>query len=206
MLVQNLVDRGCRVVSATNSHGRYFRFSRPEPLLSFQVAPQLFSRGWVDPVPDPLLLRKSGSAGNRTRDLRICSQEHTYTKHKLAYWVFFIMFTQNVCLNWVNFFRDKNKCMKSATTLLHGYWHTTNISQWGYCMTFICLSSVRVTSGARAGGQFAPVKLRQWVKRFLCCFHQNHHHYRNVIIWLIGKLKVVVFFHLLSKHLNASVV
>jgi hypothetical protein len=29
----------------------------------------------VDPVPDPLLLRKSGSAGNRTRDLWICSQE-----------------------------------------------------------------------------------------------------------------------------------
>jgi hypothetical protein len=33
----------------------------------FQVAPQLYLRGWVDPVPDPLLLRKSGSAGNRTR-------------------------------------------------------------------------------------------------------------------------------------------
>jgi hypothetical protein len=29
----------------------------------------------VDPVPDPQLLRKSGSAGNRTRDLWICSQE-----------------------------------------------------------------------------------------------------------------------------------
>jgi len=29
----------------------------------------------VDPVPDPLLLRKSGSAGNRTRDLCICSQK-----------------------------------------------------------------------------------------------------------------------------------
>jgi hypothetical protein len=42
---------------------------------SVQVAPQLSSRGWVDPVPDPLLLRKSGSAGNRTRDLWICSQE-----------------------------------------------------------------------------------------------------------------------------------
>jgi hypothetical protein len=27
----------------------------------------LYSRGWVDPVPDPLLLRKSSSAGNRTR-------------------------------------------------------------------------------------------------------------------------------------------
>jgi hypothetical protein len=28
-----------------------------------QVAPQLSSRDWVDPVSDPLLLRKSGSAG-----------------------------------------------------------------------------------------------------------------------------------------------
>jgi hypothetical protein len=32
-----------------------------------QVAPHLSSRGWMDPVPDPLLLRKPGSAGNRTR-------------------------------------------------------------------------------------------------------------------------------------------
>jgi hypothetical protein len=40
-----------------------------------QVAPQLSSRGWVDPVPDPLLLRKSGSAGKRTRDLWICSRK-----------------------------------------------------------------------------------------------------------------------------------
>jgi hypothetical protein len=29
----------------------------------------------VDPVPDPLLLRRSGSAGNGTRDLWICSQD-----------------------------------------------------------------------------------------------------------------------------------
>jgi hypothetical protein len=40
-----------------------------------QVAPQLSSRGWVDPVPDTLLVRKSSSAGNRTRDLCICSQK-----------------------------------------------------------------------------------------------------------------------------------
>jgi hypothetical protein len=32
-------------------------------------------KGSVDPVPDPLLLRKSGSAVNRTRDLRVSSQE-----------------------------------------------------------------------------------------------------------------------------------
>jgi hypothetical protein len=34
----------------------------------FEVTPQLSSWGWVDPVPELLLLRKSGSAGNRTRD------------------------------------------------------------------------------------------------------------------------------------------
>jgi hypothetical protein len=40
-----------------------------------QVAPQFSSCGWMDPVPDPLLLRKSGRAGNRTRDLWISSQK-----------------------------------------------------------------------------------------------------------------------------------
>jgi hypothetical protein len=34
----------------------YSRVSRQEPLLFYQVAPQLYSRGWVDPVSDPLLL------------------------------------------------------------------------------------------------------------------------------------------------------
>jgi hypothetical protein len=32
----------------------------------FQVAPQLYSRSSVDPVPDTLLLRKSDSVWNRT--------------------------------------------------------------------------------------------------------------------------------------------
>jgi hypothetical protein len=41
----------------------------------FQVAPELYSRGRVDPVPDPLLLRKFGSAGNRTWDPYICNQK-----------------------------------------------------------------------------------------------------------------------------------
>jgi hypothetical protein len=53
--------------------GRYF---------SFQVAPQLSSRGWVDPVPDPLLLRKSGSAGKRNRDLWICSQRRSELRYR----------------------------------------------------------------------------------------------------------------------------
>jgi hypothetical protein len=49
---------------------------------SIQVAPQLSSRGWVDPVPDPLLLTKSGSAGNWTRNLWICSREFWPLHHR----------------------------------------------------------------------------------------------------------------------------
>jgi hypothetical protein len=33
----------------------YSRFSRQEPLLFYQVDPQMYSRGWVNPVRDPLL-------------------------------------------------------------------------------------------------------------------------------------------------------
>jgi hypothetical protein len=33
----------------------YREWVRQEPLLFYQVAPQLYSRGWVDPVPDQLL-------------------------------------------------------------------------------------------------------------------------------------------------------
>jgi hypothetical protein len=54
------------VVSATQPYGRNLSFSRSEPLLFIQVAPQLYSRSREGPVPDPLLLRKSDGAGNRT--------------------------------------------------------------------------------------------------------------------------------------------
>jgi hypothetical protein len=48
-------------------YDRIFGFLDRSSYFFFQVAPQLNSRGWVDPVPVPLLLRKSGSAGSRTR-------------------------------------------------------------------------------------------------------------------------------------------
>jgi hypothetical protein len=47
-----------------------------------QVAPQLSSQFWVDLVSDPLHLIKSGSAGNRPQDLRICSQELWLLDHR----------------------------------------------------------------------------------------------------------------------------
>jgi hypothetical protein len=66
-LVPAFGDRRCRAVSVTDPYGHILGFLDQSRYFFFQVAPQLYSRGWVDPVPDPLLLRKSGSAGNRTR-------------------------------------------------------------------------------------------------------------------------------------------
>jgi hypothetical protein len=54
------------MVSVTDPYGNILGFLHRSRYFSFQVAPQLYSRGCVDPVPDPLLLRKSGGAGNRT--------------------------------------------------------------------------------------------------------------------------------------------
>jgi hypothetical protein len=56
-----------QVVSVTDPYGRNPYFLDRSRYFVFQVAPQLYSRGCVGPVPDLLLLRKSGSAGNRTR-------------------------------------------------------------------------------------------------------------------------------------------
>jgi hypothetical protein len=76
----NFADRGCRVVISTDPDGRILGSQDRSRYCFFQVVPLLYSRGWVDPVPD--LLRKSGSAGNRTRDLWICSQELWSLDHR----------------------------------------------------------------------------------------------------------------------------
>jgi hypothetical protein len=60
-------DRGCRVVNVTDPYGRILGFLDRCRYFFFQAAPQLYSWGWVVPVSDPLLIRKSGSAWNRTR-------------------------------------------------------------------------------------------------------------------------------------------
>jgi hypothetical protein len=66
-LVPTFLDRGYHVVSVTDPYDRILGFLDRSRYFLFQVAPQLYSRGRIDPVPDPLLLRKSGNAGNRTR-------------------------------------------------------------------------------------------------------------------------------------------
>jgi hypothetical protein len=43
------------VVTVTNPYGRILAFLDRIRYYCFQVAPQLYSRGLVDPIPDPLL-------------------------------------------------------------------------------------------------------------------------------------------------------
>jgi hypothetical protein len=66
-LVQTFEDRECQEVGVTDPYGRILGSLERSRCIFFQVAPQLYSQGWVDPVPGPLPLRKSGGAGNRTR-------------------------------------------------------------------------------------------------------------------------------------------
>jgi hypothetical protein len=73
--VPTFADRGCRVVSATDPKVVNLDFLDPDNYFSIQIGPQLYARGSVDPISDPLLLRQSGNARNRPRDLWICSQE-----------------------------------------------------------------------------------------------------------------------------------
>jgi hypothetical protein len=79
-LVPTFADRGCHVVSVTDPYGHILGFLDRWLYFFFPVAPQLFSRGWVDLVPNPLLLRKSGNAGNRTRTSGSVARNHYTTE------------------------------------------------------------------------------------------------------------------------------
>jgi hypothetical protein len=86
-LVPTSADTGCHVVSVTDPYGRILGFLDRSHYLFFQVAPQLYSRGWVDPVPDPLLLRKSGSAGNRTRTSAFVARNSAHETTEAVYFL-----------------------------------------------------------------------------------------------------------------------
>jgi hypothetical protein len=58
-LVLTFADRGYRVISTADPYGRILHFLDRSRYFFFQVAPQLYPWGWVEPVPDPLILRNS---------------------------------------------------------------------------------------------------------------------------------------------------
>jgi hypothetical protein len=65
-IIANFCGYRCRVVSAADPYGRILDFLDQSRYFFFQATPQLYSRDWVDTVLDPVLIRKSRSAGNRT--------------------------------------------------------------------------------------------------------------------------------------------
>jgi hypothetical protein len=56
----NFVDRGCRVISTADPYGRILAFLDRFLYFFFQISPRLYSWDWMGPVPESLLLRKSG--------------------------------------------------------------------------------------------------------------------------------------------------
>jgi hypothetical protein len=61
----------------------YSRFLDRSRYFFFKVAPQLYSRGCVDPFKDPLLLRKSSNAGYRTRTSESVAKNSDYYTNSL---------------------------------------------------------------------------------------------------------------------------
>jgi hypothetical protein len=78
------VDRGFHVVSAMDPYGRILQFLDQSHYFIFQAAPQLYSRGWVDLIPDPLLLSKS-ECPELNLDLWMCSQELWPLDHRASH-------------------------------------------------------------------------------------------------------------------------
>jgi hypothetical protein len=65
------------MVGVTDPHGHILAFPDRIRYVFFQAAPQLYSRDWVDPIPDPLLLRnQTQTSGSVARN-----SAH-YTMHK----------------------------------------------------------------------------------------------------------------------------
>jgi hypothetical protein len=72
----------------------------------------------VDPVPDPLLLRKSGSAGNQTRELWICSQEVGPLDHRGSRIV--SRASLNVAVKKKILNADENRTTATRSVIIHG--------------------------------------------------------------------------------------
>jgi hypothetical protein len=74
-LVSTFVGRGLSRGQHNGSLRPYSRFYRQKPLFFLSSSSTFVLTRLTWPFPDSLLLRKSGSAGNRTRNIWICSQK-----------------------------------------------------------------------------------------------------------------------------------
>jgi hypothetical protein len=69
------------MVSTTDPHGRNLYFLDWSRCFFFQVAPQLYSRDWVDLVPDPLVTKRQHATARRSNVFNsVCSRQWTRSK------------------------------------------------------------------------------------------------------------------------------
>jgi hypothetical protein len=103
-LVPTFADRGCHVVSVTDPNCRILGFLDRSRYFFFQAASQLYSRGWANSIPNPLLIN-SGSAGNRTLTTRpqmryihiyTCTYIYIYTRVYIICVLKIYYFTQRI--------------------------------------------------------------------------------------------------------------
>jgi hypothetical protein len=72
----------------------------------------------VDPVPDPPLLRKSGSAGNRTQDLWICKPSFVFQNKEIR----LKMYLREIgCggMDWINLAQDRDQGRALMNTVMN---------------------------------------------------------------------------------------
>jgi hypothetical protein len=98
----------------------------------------------VDPIPDPLLLRKSGSSGNRTRDLWLCSQELWPQDHRGGQCKQLDWFILKCLLCWWPAYR----ILLSLNTVEYIYSMQIVIRPWYYLST-LCYFPLTWTSNER---------------------------------------------------------
>jgi hypothetical protein len=139
---------------------------------SIQVA-QLFSRCWVDPVPDLLLLIKYGSSRNWIRDLWICSQELWPLDHRVkntSYVSNIGSSGNNVCLSLGSTDTDRQSLQGNAVIAFnkHHTWGTSRAPSSSGCissvMTNMKVSRVPQTSGAKIC-EWSRVSTDWWLKK-----------------------------------------
>jgi hypothetical protein len=169
-LVQIFADRWCHVVSVTVPYCRNIGLLDRSRYFFLQVAPQLYSRGWVDPVPDPLLLRKCGSAGNRTRasgSVAIRPQRRPPPRQQNSYLKFY-KFKISEELTDIRFYFPSLQCCFSSRVL----WEFSEL--WHHHET-----SVYIVRRFSACSLPVPSFSISFVKRWVFCVPARVLHFRN---------------------------
>jgi hypothetical protein len=133
----------------------------------------------VDPVPDPLLLRKSGSAGNQTRDLWICSQEVWPLDHSGGQQ--FLKEYLKMNLRQRNLYRAFSSLHASRPRMLYLYVHACYVSN-------LCLHLTKSTDFElliifpRPCVSFSPLRSNIIDNTLYSCFFV-----RSFVCWLLSR-------------------